>query len=167
MVRSVSIHSPANAASGTRTDLWIQALPCLYRITPPPCIDIDFGARPYFFYHSLCINYFLCNEFFIFYYYYYYLRFALFFVHRKMIRVGQYRRLSVPTYHVTSAGRGASSTLHYPKLGTSASLCRPALTMLCHHFGVPSSLLRHLGTGLGDGTLSCIKLGPRHQYRTH
>ena len=51
--------------------------------------------------------------------------------------------------------------------GNSASLCRPALTVLCHHFGVPSSLLRHLGTGLGDGTLSRIKLGPRHQYRTH
>ena len=49
VVRSVSVHSPANAASGTRTDLCIQALPCLYRITPPSCIDIDFGARPYFF----------------------------------------------------------------------------------------------------------------------
>ena len=33
--------------------------------------------------------------------------------------------------------------------GTSASPCRPALTVLCHHFGVPSSLLRHLGTGSG------------------
>ena len=44
---------------------------------------------------------------------------------------------------------------------------RPTLTMLCHHFGVSSSPLRHLGTGLGDGTLSRIKLGPRHQYRTH
>ena len=43
--------------------------------------------------------------------------------------------------------------------GTSASPCRPALTVLCHHFGVPSSLLRHLGTGLGDGTLSRIRLG--------
>ena len=71
------------------------------------------------------------------------------------------------TFDVTSARRGASSTLHYPMPGTSASLCRPALTVLCHHFGVLSSLLRHLGTGLGDGTLSRIKLGPRHQYRTH
>ena len=26
---------------------------------PTPCIDIDFGARPYFFYYSLCINYLL------------------------------------------------------------------------------------------------------------
>ena len=51
--------------------------------------------------------------------------------------------------------------------GTSESLWRSALTVLCHHFGVLSSLLRHLGTGLGDGTLSRIKLGPRHQYRTH
>ena len=51
--------------------------------------------------------------------------------------------------------------------GTSASLCRSALTALCHHFGVSSSPLRHLGTGLGDGTLSRIKLGPRHQYQTH
>ena len=33
--------------------------------------------------------------------------------------------------------------------GTSASPCRPALTVLDHHFGVPSSLLRHLGTGSG------------------
>ena len=65
VVRSFSVHSPANAASGTQTDLWIQALPCLYRITPPPCIDIDFGARPYFFYYSLCINYLLCNKFII------------------------------------------------------------------------------------------------------
>ena len=64
VVRSVSVHSPANAALGARTDLRIQALPRLYRITPTPCIDIDFGARPYFFYYSLCINYLLCNDFF-------------------------------------------------------------------------------------------------------
>ena len=63
MVRSVSVHSSANAASETRTDLWIQALPRLYCITPTTCIDIDFGARPYFFYYSLCINYLLCNDF--------------------------------------------------------------------------------------------------------
>ena len=119
-----------------------------------------------FFYYSLYINYLLCNDFFN-YYYYYYLRFALFFVHRKMTRVGQYRQLGVLTYHVTSAGRWASSTLHYPTPGTSASLCRPALAVLCHHFRVPSSSLRHLGTGLGDGTLSHIKLGLRHQCRTH
>ena len=65
MVRSVSVHSSANAASGTRADLWIQALPRLYCITPTTCIDIDFGARPYFFYYSLCINYLLCNIFLI------------------------------------------------------------------------------------------------------
>ena len=53
------------------------------------------------------------------------------------------------SFGVTSAGRGASSTLHYPMPGTSASPCRPALTVLCHHLGVPSSLLRHLGTGSG------------------
>ena len=82
-----------------------------------------------FFYYSLCINYILCNNFFN-YYYYYYLRFALFFVHRKMIQVGQYRQLGVLTYHVTSAGRGASSTPHYPTPGTLASLCRPALVVL-------------------------------------
>ena len=64
VVRSVSVHSPANAALGARTDLRIQALPRLYRITPTPCIDIDFGAGPYFFYYSLCINYLLCNDFF-------------------------------------------------------------------------------------------------------
>ena len=34
-----------------------------YCITPTTCIDIDFGARPYFFYYSLCINYSLCNDF--------------------------------------------------------------------------------------------------------
>ena len=85
VVLSVSVHSPANAASGTWTDLRIQALPRLYRITPTPCIDIDFGARPYFFYYSLYINYLLCSDFFN-YHYYYYQRFALFFVHRKMIR---------------------------------------------------------------------------------
>ena len=50
VVWSVSVHSPANAASGARTDLRIQALPRLYRITLTPCIDIDFGSRPYFFY---------------------------------------------------------------------------------------------------------------------
>ena len=85
VVRSVSVHSPANAALGAWTDLRIQALPRLYRITPTPYIDIDFGAMPYFFYYSLCINYLLCNDFFD-YHYYYYLRFALFFVLRKMIR---------------------------------------------------------------------------------
>src|SRR4051812_13549814 len=31
VVRSVSVDSTANAASGARTDLRIQALPCLYR----------------------------------------------------------------------------------------------------------------------------------------
>ena len=40
VVRSVSVHSPANAALGARTDLRIQALPRLYRITPTPCIDL-------------------------------------------------------------------------------------------------------------------------------
>ena len=78
VVQSVFVQSPANAALGARTDLRIQALPRLYRITPTPFIDNDFGARPYIFYYSLCINYLLCNEFF--YYYYYYLRFALFFL---------------------------------------------------------------------------------------
>ena len=53
------------------------------------------------------------------------------------------------SFGVTSAGREASSTLHYPMPGTLASPCRPALTVLCHHFGVPSSLLRHLGSGSG------------------
>ena len=65
VVRSVFVHSPANAASKARTDLWIQALPRLYYITPTPCIDIDFDARPYFFDYSLCINYLLCNDFLI------------------------------------------------------------------------------------------------------
>ena len=137
MVRSVSVHSSANAASGTRTDLWIQALPCLYCITPTTCIDIDFGARPYLFYYSLCINYLLCNDFF-----------------SKLSLL-----LLSPVCTIFCAQEN--------DLGTSASLCRSALTMLCHHFGVSSSPLRHLGTGLGDGTLSRIKLGPRHQYRTH
>ena len=156
MVRSVSVHSPANATSGTQTDLWIQALPRLYRITPTPCIDIDFGARPYFFYYSLCINYLLCNDFFIT---------IIFGLHYFLCtRKWSSRTIS---FGVTSAGRGASSTLHYPMPGTSASPCRPALTVLCHHFRVPSSLLCHLGTGLGNGTLSHIKLGPRHQCRTH
>ena len=68
VVRSVSVHSPANAASGTQTDLRIQALPRLYRITPTPCIDIDLGARPYLFYYSLCINYFYYATFFNYYY---------------------------------------------------------------------------------------------------
>ena len=36
-----------------------------YYITLTPCIDIDFGGRPYFFYSSLCINYLLCNIFLI------------------------------------------------------------------------------------------------------
>ena len=53
------------------------------------------------------------------------------------------------SFGVTSAGRGASSTLHYPMPGTSALPYFPALTVLCHHFGVPSSLLRHLRTGSG------------------
>ena len=71
---------------------------------------------------------------FLNYYYYYYLRFALFCVHRKMIRVGQYRQLGVLTYHVTSAGRGLrqhfitpcwglrhhSSGLHWPCYVTSS-----------------------------------------------
>ena len=40
VVRSVSVHSPANAASGTRTDLRIQAWPCLHCVTPTPCINM-------------------------------------------------------------------------------------------------------------------------------
>ena len=103
---------------------------------------------------------FIMQRYYYYYHYYYYLRFALFFVHRKMIQVDY-----ILWHHL--GWMGASSTLHYPMPGTSSSPCRPALTVLCHHFGVPSSLLRHLGTGLGDGTLSRIKLGPRHQYRTH
>ena len=135
VVRSVSVHSPANAALGARTDLRIQALPHLYRITPTPCIDIDFGARPYFFYYSLCINYLLCNDFLII-----------------IITI-------ISGLHFFCA--------HENDPETSAALCRSAMTVLCHHFGLSGSPLRHLGTGLGDGTLSRIKLGPRHQCRTH
>ena len=124
-------------------------MPRLYRITPTPCIDIDFGTRPYFFYYSLCINYSLCNDFFKIIIITIISSLHYLLCTGKMIRVGQYRQLGVLTYHVTSAGRGASSTLHYPMPGTSASLCRPALTVLCHHFGVPSSLLRHLGPARG------------------
>ena len=110
---------------------------------------------------------FIMQRYFFNYYYHYYLRFALFFVHRKMIRVGSI--VNSMYWHTTSPrlDGGASSTLHYPMSGTSASLCRRALTVLCHHFGVSSSPLRHLGTSLGDGTLPRIKLGPRHQYQTH
>ena len=118
VVRSVSVHSSANAASGTRTNLWIQALPRLYRITPTTCIDIDFGTRPYFFYYSLCINYLLCNNF-LFFYYYYYLRFALFFVHRKMIR-GLRRHsagLHWSCYVTTSACRALRSATSGPAWG--------------------------------------------------
>src|SRR4051812_1849560 len=116
VVRSVSVHSPANAASGARTDLRIQALPRLYRITPTPCIDIDFGSRPYFFYYSVCINYLLCNDFFS-YHYYYYLRFALFFLHIKMLQ-GLCRPsdgLHSPCYVTPSACRA----LRAPASGTA------------------------------------------------
>ena len=65
VVRSVSVHCSANAASRARTAMQIQALSRLHCITPTPCIDIDFGTRPYFFYYSLCINYLLCNDFLI------------------------------------------------------------------------------------------------------
>ena len=79
---------------------------------------------------------------FYFCYYYYYLRFALFFVHKKLIQ---------PDYilwrHLGWTGGFVNTSL--PMAGTSASPCRPALTVLCHHFAVPSSLLRHLGTGSG------------------
>ena len=67
-------------------------------------------------------------------YYYYYLRFALFFVHRKTIRVGQCCHLGVLTYYVISAGWGASSTLRYPTWG------------LRHHWASSTSLsVRHTG----------------------
>lgn len=118
VVRSVSVHSPANAASRARTDLRIQALPRLYRITPMPCINIDFGAKPYFFYYSLCINYLLWNDFFN-YHYYYYLRFALFFVHRKMIR-GLRRHsagLHWACYVTTSSCRALRSATSGPAWG--------------------------------------------------
>ena len=49
--------------------------------------------------------------------------------------------------HLGWTGGFVSTSL--PHAGTSASLCRPVLTVLCHHFEVPSSLLRHLGTGSG------------------
>ena len=94
------------------------------------------------------------------YYYYYYLRFALFFVHRKMIRVGQYRQLGVLTYHATWARRGASSTLHYPMPGTSASLCRPALIVLCHHFGCRA--LRSATSGPAWGMEPCTASSSDH-----
>ena len=159
MVRSVSVHSSANAASGTRTDLWIQALPRLYCITLTTCIDIDFGVRPYFFYYSLCINYLLCNIFLI-------PIITIIPGLHYFLCTGKWSSRTI-SFDVTSAGRGASSTHHYPMPGTSASLCRHALAVLCHHFGVPSSSLHHLVTGLGNETLSHIKLGPRHQCRTH
>ena len=40
VVRSVSIYSSVNAASGTQTGLRIRAWPCLHRVTPTPCIDM-------------------------------------------------------------------------------------------------------------------------------
>ena len=40
VVRSVFVHSLANAASGTRTALQIQALSRLHRVTLTPCIDM-------------------------------------------------------------------------------------------------------------------------------
>ena len=43
---------------------------------------------------------------------------------------------------------------------------RPS-TMLRHHFIKPSSLLGHLGTGLGAGISSRHNLGLRHQHRAH
>ena len=136
VVRSVPVHSPANAASRTRPDMWIQALPRLYRITPTPCIDIDFGARPYFFYYSLCINYLLCNDFFK-YHYYYYLRFALFFCTRKWSGLGSivnsaYWHTTPPRLdgglrqHFITPCRGLrhhSASLHWPCYVT-ASACR-------------------------------------------
>ena len=141
-------------AALTTVAWWFGQFPYIVRRTPHPELGPTCEFR-------------LCHAFTMIFYIYYYLRFAPFFVHRKMIWVGQYHQLGVLTYHATSARRGASTTYHYPMPGTSASLCRPALTVLCHHFGVPSPFLRHLGTDLGDGTLSRIKLRPRHQYRTH
>ena len=46
---------------------------------------------------------------------------TIFFVHRKIIRVGQYRQLGVLTYHVTSAGPGTWLFLHQHTSVTSAS----------------------------------------------
>ena len=43
---------------------------------------------------------------------------------------------------------------------------RPS-TMLRHHLIKPSSLLGHLGTGLGAGILSLHNLGLRYQHRAH
>ena len=145
------------ASHQARTDLRIQALPRLYRITPTPCIDIDFGARPYFFYYSLCIIYLLCN---IFYHYYYYLRFALFFVHRKMIQ---------PDYilwrHLGWTGGFVNTSLpHAGDFGITLPSCidRAMSPLRSAELFAPPPRDR-----LGDGTLSRIKLGPRHQYRTH
>ena len=49
VVRSVSVHSSANAASGARTALQIQALSRLQCVTLTRCIDIGFSVRPHFF----------------------------------------------------------------------------------------------------------------------
>ena len=67
------------------------------------------------------------------------------------------RRTDVPRHLGWTGGFVITSLTQ----GTSASHCRPALAVLCRHFGVPSSALRHLGTGLGARTLSRSKLGPR------
>ena len=40
MLRSVSVYSSANAASGTQTGLRIRAWPRLHRVTSMPCIDM-------------------------------------------------------------------------------------------------------------------------------
>ena len=49
VVRSVFVHSLANATSGARTALQIQALSRLHCVTLTPCIDIGFGAGPHLF----------------------------------------------------------------------------------------------------------------------
>ena len=51
----------------------------------------------------------------------------------------------VGLHYFTCAGNG----LRLRHVVSSASLSRLVLAVLCHHFGVPSSSLRHLRTGLG------------------
>ena len=95
-----------------------------------------------------------------FYYYYYYLQFALLFVHKKMIQPDY-----ILWHHLGLTGGFFNTSLpHAGDFGVTLPSCidRAMSPLWSAELFAPPPWDQ-----LGDGTLSRVMHGPRHQYRTH